>query len=52
MEKTMTAVKKITFKNGFTLILSPRPDSALVAINLCMNLGNLFESEEEQGFLL
>ena len=49
MEKTMTAVKKITFKNGFTLILSPRPDSALVAINLCMNLGNLFESEEERG---
>ncbi|HOQ51842.1 MAG TPA: insulinase family protein, partial [Candidatus Atribacteria bacterium] len=49
MEKILTSVKKITFKNGFTLILFPRPDSALLAINLCMNLGNLFESEEERG---
>lgn len=49
MEKTLIPVRKTTFKNGFTLILLPRPDSALLAVNLCMNLGNLFEGEEERG---
>lgn len=49
MEDIANLIKKITFKNGFTLILFPRPNSALLAINLCMNLGNLFEEEEERG---
>jgi len=49
MEDIANLIKKITFKNGFTLILFPRPNSALLAVNLCMNLGNLFEKEEERG---
>ena len=49
MKELISQVEKITFKNGFTLILFPRPDSALLAVNLGMNLGNLFEKEEQRG---
>ncbi|MGC8778640.1 MAG: M16 family metallopeptidase [Candidatus Caldatribacteriaceae bacterium] len=49
MSEIVKQVEKVTLKNGLVLLFLPLQDSALFAVNLCLNLGNLFEGEKERG---
>jgi predicted Zn-dependent peptidase len=49
MPEVVKRVAKITLKNGLVLLFLSLEESTLFSINLCLNLGNLFEGEKERG---
>ncbi len=49
MEEIRRRVERVTLKNGLILLLLPIQESALFSVNLCLHLGNLFESDRERG---
>ncbi|NSW76938.1 MAG: insulinase family protein [Candidatus Atribacteria bacterium] len=49
MPEVIKRVEKVALKNGLVLLFLPLPESALFSVNLCLNLGNLFEGEKDRG---